>query len=92
MSLNPTNTASSKPLTGGASLKSAGTFTYTRPTTTLTSLTYTIWTSTSPRWTRDTGAAQTVASTVDNVQTVNVRLISALLSRPNLFVRVQAEP
>ena len=91
--LNPTNATSSNLFTSIAALKSTGTFTYTRRTTTLTGLNFTVWTSTNlTAWTRDTGATQTINSTVANVQTVTARLSSALLVQPKLFVRVQAVP
>ena len=91
--LNPTNATSSNLFTSIAALKSTGTFTYTRRTTTLTGLNFTVWTSTNlTAWTRDTGATQTINSTVANVQTVTARLSSALLVQPKLFVRVQAAP
>ena len=90
--LNPTNAASSNPFTLNSSLAS-GTFSYTRRTPALTGLNYTVWTSINlTTWTPDTGATQTVASTVADVQTVNVRLSNALLTQPMLFVRVQAAP
>ncbi len=91
--LDPASAASRHPITATAALKTSGSFTYTRRTSTLSGLIYTVWTSPDLNtWTRDTGAAQTVNSTAANIQTVNVRLSSALLSRPKLFVRVQAAP
>lgn len=89
--LDPTDTASSNPITNTAALSSIGNLTYTRRTTSLTGLTYTVWTSTNlTDWTHDTGATQTVNSTTNNVQTVTITLSNALLSQPTLFVRVQA--
>ena len=90
--LDPTSSASSKPITNFSALKT-GNLTYTRRLTTLTGLTHTVWTSTNlTTWTQDTGATQTVASTAGNVQTVNVKLSNALLTQPKLFVRIQATP
>jgi hypothetical protein len=92
MKLHPASAASRNPLTSTSGLAS-GAVTYTRRTPALTGLNYTVWTSTNlTTWTRDTGATQTVASTVANVQTVNVRLSNVLLTLPKLFVRVQAAP
>ncbi len=89
--LDPTSPSSSKPITNTAALRSNGNLTYTRRTTTLSGLTYTVWTSTNlSTWTQDTGATQTVNSTTNNVQTVTVKLSNALLSQPKRFVRVQA--
>jgi Peptidase M60, enhancin and enhancin-like/N-terminal domain of M60-like peptidases len=91
--LNPTNAASANAFVSLASLKATGQFTYTRRSTTLTGLNYTVWTSTNlTTWTRDNGATQTINSTVNNVQSVTARLSSALLAQPKLFVRVQAAP
>jgi hypothetical protein len=89
--LDPTISTSSNPITNTAALRSNGNLTYTRRTTSLTGLTYTVWTSTNlTNWTRDTGATQTVNSTTNNVQTVTIKLSNALLSQPKLFVQVQA--
>ncbi len=90
--LDPTLPSSKTPVAAAATLKSTGNFTYTRRTSTLTALTFTVWTSSNlTTWTRDTGATQTVATTVNNVQTVNVKLsASVLANKPKLYVRVQA--
>ncbi len=91
--LDPTSPASCKPITNTAAIRSNGNLTYTRRTTTLTGLTYTVWTSTNlTTWTQDSGATQTINSTVANVQTVTVKLSAALLTQPRRFVRVQAAP
>lgn len=91
--LNPADASSRQPVTVAAALKTTGNFTYTRRTSTLTGLTFTVWTSANlSSWTQNTGATQTVLSTVDNVQTVNVKLSSSLLSQPKLYVRVRAAP
>ena len=90
--LDPTSVGSRHPVTAITTLKS-GNLTYTRRLSSLTGLTHTVWTSTNlTTWTQDTGATQTVASTANNVQTVNVKLSAALLTQPKLFVRVQAAP
>ena len=89
--LNPTNPASSNPLSSIAAIPTTGNFTYTRRTSTLTNADYTIWTSTNlSSWTQDTGATQTITSTVNNVQTVNVTLSASLLTGSSRFVRVKA--
>lgn len=89
--LDPADASSRQPVTVAANLKATGNFTYTRRTSTLTGLTYTVWTSTNlSSWTQNTGATQTVVSTTDNVQTVNVKLSSSLLTQPKLYVRVRA--
>lgn len=89
--LNPTNAVDSDPYTTIAALKTTGNFTYTRRTPSLSGLTYTVWTSTDmATWTQDTGATQTVNSTVANVQTVTVKVSNALLTGAKLFIRVQA--
>ena len=89
--LDPTSTASSNPITNTAALRSNGNLTYTRRTTTLSGLAYTVWTSTDlTTWTQDTGATQTINSTTSNVQTVTIKVSNALLTQPKLFVRVQA--
>jgi hypothetical protein len=88
---NPTLSDASKPITYTTTLRSNGNFTYKRRTTSLSGATYTVWTSTDlTNWTRDTGATQTVDSTVNNVQTVTVKLSSTLLTQPKLFVLVKA--
>lgn len=70
---------------------SSGCLTYIRRTTSWTGLTCTVWTSTNlTPWTQDTGVTQTINSTTCNLQTVTIRLSNALLTGPNLFVRVQA--
>jgi alpha-galactosidase len=89
--LNPTSSASSNPLSSIAAIPTTGNFTYTRRTSTLTNADYTIWTSTNlSSWTQDTGATQTITSTVNNVQTVNVTLSASLLTGSSRFVRVKA--
>jgi autotransporter-associated beta strand protein len=66
--LDPTSGASVSPITSGPT--AAGEFTYTRRDPAITGLGYTIETSTDmANWTPDTGAAQTVVGTVDDVQT-----------------------
>ena len=89
--LNPTASASSNPVTATTTLKTNGNLTYTRRTNTLSGLTYTVWTSPDlVTWTQDTGATQTVASTVANVQTITVKISAALYAQSKRFVRVQA--
>ena len=89
--LDPTSTASANPITNTAALRSNGNLTYTRRTSTLTGMTFTVWTSPDlSTWTQDTGATQTVNSTTNNVQTVTIKISNALLTQPKLFVRVRA--
>jgi hypothetical protein len=89
--LDPTAGASRSAYGSLTTLKSGGTFSYTRRTSTLTGLAFTIWTSPNLQtWTQNTAATQTVASTVNNIQTVNVKLSSSLLNLPKLYVRVKA--
>ena len=89
--LNPTNGSSVNPITVPLD-KSAGTFSYTRRDQALTGLTYTVWTSTDlATWTVDAGAVQTPGAPAANVQTVAVTLSGALLTSPQLFVRMKAE-
>ena len=89
--LDPTSGASSRPIGNIASLKTTGNLTYTRRVPSLTSLNYTVWTSLDlETWTQDTGATQTLTTTVGNVQTITVKLTPALLSQPRIFVRIKA--
>ena len=89
--LNPTSGSSVNPITVPLD-KSAGTFSYTRRDQALTSLIYTVWTSTDlATWTVDAGAVQTPGAPAANVQSVAVTLSGALLTSPQLFVRMKAE-
>jgi alpha-galactosidase len=89
--LNPTNAASKNPFTFNASLGS-GTFSYTRRDPALTGLSYTIWTSASlGSWAPDAGAIQTPGASVNGVQTVTVTVSPALVTGPQLFMRVRAQ-
>ncbi len=89
--LNPVNSSSSNAVSSTTTLKTTGNFTYTRRADTLTDADYAILTSTNlTTWTEDTGAVQTVVSTVNNVQTVNVTLSANLLTTGSRFVRVKA--
>jgi hypothetical protein len=91
--LDPASAVSQNPLAVTAALKSSGAFTYTRRTSTLTGLNFTVWTSPDLRtWTQDTSATQTVTATTDNIQTVTVAISAALRTGPKRFVRVQAAP
>ena len=88
--LDPTR-SSANPVRSTDTLKTAGTFTYTRRIPSLSGATYTVWTSTDlTTWTQDIGATQNITTTADNVQTVSVTLSPALLSSGTRFVRVQA--
>ncbi|MCU0785063.1 MAG: Ig-like domain-containing protein, partial [Verrucomicrobia bacterium] len=89
--LNPTNAASRNSFTAIAGIKS-GNFSYTRRTRALTGLNYTVWTSTNlVTWAQDPGAIQTPGTLVAEVETVAVTLSPALLTGPQLFVRMRAE-
>jgi len=89
--LNPTSGASSNPLTVALNA-TAGTFSYTRRSPTLTGFNYTVWTSPDLQtWTKDNGATQTPGTADSNgLQTVAVTLSPALLSDPRLFVQLRA--
>jgi len=71
--------------------KSAGTFTYTRRDPTLTSLNYTLWTSTNlASWTEDPGAKQSAGAIDPNgVQAVVVTL-STPPTAPAFFIQIRA--
>jgi hypothetical protein len=88
--LSPTNAAPAGPFVNIANLKS-GSFTYTRRTQSLTGLNYSVWTSSNlTAWTQDTGAVQTPAAPVADVETVTVNLSPSLLTGPRLFVQLRA--
>jgi len=90
--LNPTSGKSVNPIAVPFN-RNAGTFSYTRRATPLTTgLTYTVWTSQNlANWTKDTGAHEGTAVPVGDVETVPVTISADLLLLPHLFVRVQAE-
>jgi len=72
--------------------KTAGTFSYTRRTPSLTGLNYTVWYSTDlSSWTEDSGAAEGTPTVNGDVQTVPITISSSLLSNSKLFIRVRAE-
>ena len=88
---DPKNGASAQPVTGIPAL-SAGTLTYTRRSTSLSGLSFTIWTSTNlTHWTEDTGAVQSVTGTTGDVETVDVTLTEPLLENDRLFIQVRAQ-
>lgn len=91
--LNPSSGTSVSPITVPLN-QSTGIFHYTRRATPATTgLGYTVQTSTTlTGWTADVAAVQTVISTVNNVQTVQVTLSAAKpLVATKLFVRVLAQ-
>jgi hypothetical protein len=89
--LNPTLGSSANPVSAFGTLKTTGTFTYTRRTSTLTNAAHAIWTSTNlTTWVQDTGATQVVTSTANNIETVSVTLSASLLNSGSRYVRVQA--
>ncbi len=93
--LTPTSGSSVSPITVQLD-KAAGTFSYTRRATPLTTgLDYTVKTSTDLLvWTPDTTATssnQLVTGTVDGVETVQVTLSGLPLTATALFVRIEAQ-
>jgi len=89
--LNPTNAGPDDPFVSIANLKSR-TFTYTRRKQLLTGLNYSVWTSTNlVNWAQDTGAAQSLAAPVNEVETVSVTLSAGLVAGPQLFVQLRAD-
>ena len=59
----------------------------------LTGATFTVWTSPDlASWTEDNGAAQSVASTVGEIETVEITLSAGLTNNSKLFVRIEANP
>jgi hypothetical protein len=72
-------------------LDAGGAFSYTRRDEALTGLSYEVWTSTDlMNWDKDDGAGQSPRTPVAEVETVAVTLTPALLTAPELFVRVVA--
>lgn len=91
--LNPSSGASVNPIVTSLA-PATGTFSYTRRNPALTGMAYTVLTSTNlVTWTTDAGAtaSQTVASTADDVQTVNVTLTAATPTVAKRFVRIEAK-
>ncbi len=88
--LNPTSGSSVNPITVPLNA-SAGTFSYSRREQALTTLAYTVWTSTDlATWTEDVGAVQTPGAPIAEVETVAVTLSPAILTATKLFVRMKA--
>ena len=86
--LNPSKGTSANPITAPLD-KGRHTFSYTRYV--YSHLGYTVWTSTDLKdWAGPAAATQTVVSTRDGVETVEVGLLSPP-SGDRLFVRVQAQ-
>lgn len=88
--LDPTSGASVSPVT--APNKTAGTFTYTRRTQSLTGLDYTYESSTTltGTWPTFTPPVADVSDNGNPVETITVTIPAALLAEPKLFVRVKA--
>ena len=87
--LDPTDRASHEPVT--VPLNTGGSLIYSRRDPALTGATYSVWTSADLHtWTEDTGALQTPGTVVNGRQSVHVTLDPALLSGPQLFVRLRA--
>ena len=90
--LNPTNALSRNSFTSLSGL-ATGHFSYTRRTPSFTGYSYTVWTSTNlVTWAQDTGAVQVPGTPVAEVETVVVTVSPALLTRPQLFIRMRAAP
>jgi autotransporter-associated beta strand protein len=89
--LDPKNGAAVNPIAVPFD-KTTGTFTYTRRSSSLTLLTYSVWYSTNLRtWTKDTGATEGIPIVNGDLETVPVTLSSGLLSNSKLFIQVRAE-
>lgn len=91
--LDPTLGASCNPLHLPFDMDT-GTFSYTRPMTSLTGLGYAIQTSTTlgaASWTTDRDALQAVTGTAGDIETVQVTVARAALTNKTLFVRVVAQ-
>jgi hypothetical protein len=89
--LDPQDSASVSPVSISA-LKASGTLTYTRRKTSLSGLTYTVWTSTDlSSWTEDTGAAGPASAILGpDYESVEAVLSPERLSADRLFVRIMA--
>ena len=88
--LDPTSSASINPISNINTLRSAGTFRYTRPQGSDSSK-YTIWTSTNlQNWTRSVSASQVAGAVVNGVETMEVEF-SPMPTDNSLFIRVQME-
>ncbi|MCL4180955.1 MAG: Ig-like domain-containing protein [Verrucomicrobia bacterium] len=88
--LDPTHAAARNPFSSLPG-PTNGTFSYTRRVSSLTGLSYTVWTSTNlTTWAQDTGAIQTPGAAVAEVETVSVTVSPALVTGPQLFIRMRA--
>jgi autotransporter-associated beta strand protein len=89
--LDPRNSSSVRTVTTLA-LKTTGTFTYTRRKTSLSGLSYKVWTSTDlDDWTEDTSASQNATSIPGtDKESVEVTLSPERLGNDRLFVRIMA--
>jgi hypothetical protein len=88
--LDPTNRASSRPLSADAGL-GGGAFTYTRRTPALTGYEYKVLTSTDlVVWTEDAAALQTPGLATANVEAVFITLSPAQTNHPQLFMGIRA--
>ncbi|MCH7228421.1 invasin domain 3-containing protein [Haloferula sp. A504] len=89
--LNPLNAGSSNPY-AAAFDPTAGTFSYTRRTQSLTGMTYKVWYSTNlTEWFWESGAGESVSAPVADIETVQVTIDPDLLTEPRLFVQMSAE-
>jgi alpha-galactosidase len=90
--MNPTDPASSSPYRGGFD-RATGSLGYTRRSQSLINMNYKVWYSTDlANWLEDNAALQTVESTSNGVEFMDVWIDPLLLSQPKLFVRVAATP
>jgi hypothetical protein len=91
--LDPTGGSSVNPIAAQLD-KATGTFSYTRRDSALTTLSYSVWYSTSLEagsWIEDTGVVEGTPVLSGDVETVPVTISNSLLSNPKLFIQVRAE-
>jgi autotransporter-associated beta strand protein len=91
--LLPKNGSSVSPITTQLD-EATGTFSYTRRKSSLTTLTYSVWYSTSLEagsWIKDTGATEGAPTLVGDVETVPLTISTSLLAHQQLFIQVRAE-
>ena len=90
--MDPTDPASSSPYRGAFD-PATGSLGYTRRVQSLINMNYKVWYSTDlANWFEDNAAIQTVESTSNDVEFMDVWVDPSLLSEPKLFVRVLATP
>ena len=90
--MNPTSPASSSPYRGEFD-RATGSLGYTRRVQSLINMNYKVWYSTDlANWFEDNAAIQSVESTSNDIEFMDVWIDPLLLSQPKLFVRVVATP